>query len=103
MIAIDAKWKAHETVAQSAKRCPGCGKMVQAGETCVARDARHQATSGKTPWIGNRQSYTRGAWHLYHPSCWVQFVECVEASSARAESERETRFAEMRAAIGGVA
>lgn len=79
MKTIDAKWKASQVTATTRKRCPGCFRMVEVGDTAVLRDERHQATSGRTPWIGNRQSYTRGAWHLYHPECFASMVELAEA------------------------
>lgn len=92
-------WNAHETVAQTRKRCPNCLKMVDVGEPVVARDERTQATSGKTPWIGNRQSYTRGAWHLYHPQCWTDFLDALEAAEQRTAAERDAQLEEMRALV----
>lgn len=80
---IDAKWKAGEVTAMTRKRCPDCGQMVEVGEAAVLRDERSQATSGRTPWIGNRQSYTRGAWHLYHPACFVNMVTIAERLAAQ--------------------
>jgi len=56
--------------------------MVAVGESAILRDDRYQATSGRTPWIGNRQSYGRGAWHLYHEACFLNLVECATKLAA---------------------
>jgi len=81
--ATDMKaWKAAPVTATTSKRCPQCHRMVNAGERAILRDGRYQATSGRTPWIGNRQSYKRGAWHLYHEACFVALVECATKLTA---------------------
>ena len=69
--------------AKTRKRCPQCHKMVEVGEDAVLRDNRYQQSgAGATPWIGNRQTYTRGAWNLYHPACFEQLARsAVDLSS----------------------
>jgi hypothetical protein len=68
--------------------------MVEIGETCVARDD----TSVKTAqhWIG-QGAYRRGAWHLWHPACFAEFVAAIEAAEIRTAADREATLAEMRA------
>jgi hypothetical protein len=100
-VALFARWGASDVTAKTRKRCPMCSRMVEVGSPAVLRDERRQQTgAGKTPWIGNRQSYTRGAWHLYHPDCFVAFATRCEELAAEAPAEAEKRRAEMVAALG---
>ena len=75
----DRSWKVVEVSAATTKRCPQCNTMVPVGSPAVLRDCRYTATSGVTPWIGNVQSYKRGAWKLYHRDCFVAFVATLNA------------------------
>lgn len=95
-------WKAHEATARTRKRCPVCAKMIASGERVVARDETSQATSGKSAWIGNRQSYTRGAWRNYHPACWTAFLDAIEAAEIRTATERDARLDELARAIAEI-
>lgn len=79
------------TTAKTRKRCPDCGRMIEIGERVTITDDRSQQHgAGKTPWIGHRQSYPRGAFHLWHPTCRTALLARLDELRVRADAELET-------------
>jgi hypothetical protein len=44
-----------------------CKQMIEVGDSAVLTDDRYR--DSKVQWFG--RSYKRGAWHLWHPACFV--------------------------------
>jgi hypothetical protein len=88
------------TTARTRKRCPQCGKMIEAGETVIATDDRHTVERQRF-YVPGRGEYQRGAWHLWHPECKVERERYEREAAERSERERAAELADMRAAIAG--